>query len=480
MRTSLVLATCTALALSAASGATAAEDPGVPAVAQGRVSTPEDHAHEDHVHHDLATEQALWQRTKTATSADAQAAAAATAGAPQDVGVWSPPLPWPVVAIHTALLPTGNVLTWDSVGDRATESFQVHDHTRATVWNPSTGTFTDVGVSGFNIFCAGLAHLIDGRIFAAGGNKDAALSGIKQTHVFDAAASAWTRGPDMTYERWYPSVTPQANGEMLITEGGPDTPEVRTTTGGLRVLTGATLNLPLYPWLDVAPDGRSFYSGPDNRFLSLNATGTGQWQSFGAGDGDRNYGSHAVYDIGRILVAGGGASRKDASVVDINGASPVRTATAPMAFGRRQHNLTLLADGSVLATGGNSSGASLVDLNAGVYAAERWDPASGQWTTMAAQRQTRQYHSTSLLLPDGRVLSAGGGICGTCDSVGYLAKDGEVFSPPYLFDATGAPAVRPTVSSVAGPVAYGGTFSRSFPDARPIPEVGLSTEKHTP
>ena len=115
--------------------------------------------------------------------------------------------------------------------------------------------------------------------------------------------------------------------------------------------------------------------------------------------------------------------------------------TAPMAFGRRQHNLTVLADGSVLATGGNSSGAGLVDLAHGVYAAERWEPATGAWTTLAAETATRQYHSTALLLADGRVLSSGGGICGTCDAVDYLAKDAQVFTPPYLFAADGSGAL---------------------------------------
>ena len=114
-----------------------------------------------------------------------------------------------------------------------------------------------------------------------------------------------------------------------------------------------------------------------------------------------------------------------------------------MAFGRRQHNLTVLADGTVLATGGNSSGAGLVDLNAGVYAAEQWNPATGQWRTLAAMQVTRQYHSTALLLPDGRVLSSGGGICGTCDQVGYLAKNAEIFSPPYLFQADGDARAAP-------------------------------------
>jgi hypothetical protein len=104
----------------------------------------------------------------------------------------------------------------------------------------------------------------------------------------------------------------------------------------------------------------------------------------------------------------------------------------------------MLADGSVLATGGNFTGAGLVDMNGGVYNAERWDPATGQWTTLAAQQVTRQYHSTALLLPDGRVLSSGGGICGTCDQVGYLAKNAEIFTPPYLFKKE-APASSPRV-----------------------------------
>ncbi len=153
--------------------------------------------------------------------------------------------------------------------------------------------------------------------------------------------------------------------------------------------------------------------------------------------------------MGKILVAGGGPSSNDARVIDLNGATPQVSATAPMASGRRQHNLTVLADGTVLATGGNSSGAALVDLDNGVYPAELWDPATGQWQTLASMQVTRQYHSTALLLPDGRVLSAGGGICGTCDQVGYLAKNAEVFSPPYLFkkDGSGELAPRPEITS---------------------------------
>jgi hypothetical protein len=434
-----------------------------------------EHMAEDSVAHAAAEERQLGRSTLAATATDAQAAEAAAAGPEGQVGQWGPLVDWPVVGVHVALLENGKVLAYDSVGDAATETFPVHDHTRATVWDPATGTQTPVWVTtGYNVFCSGLAHLMDGSLFLAGGNKNAQLQGIVQTHVFDT--NTWTLGPNMAAERWYPSVTPLNNGEMLITEGGPDMPEVRRTDGTLRALSGASLNLPLYPWMDVAPDGRAFYSGPDQTMRSLNPAGGGSWQAFSQRDSlNRSYGSRALYDVGKILVAGGGSSSRDARVINVNGATPQVSATAPMAFGRRQHNLTVLADGTVLATGGNSSGASLVDLNNGVYAAELWNPVSGTWTTVAAEQATRQYHSTALLLPDGRVLSSGGGICGTCDQVGYLAKNAQVFTPPYLFekDGSGALAPRPTIAGAPGSVAYGAGFQIDTSDAAAIRKVAL-------
>ena len=234
------------------------------------VETAAGHASEDAVTHTAAQERALDDHTRAVTAFAASAAAAATAGAPQDVGEWGPVVDWPVVGVHVALLPDGKVLAYDSIGDNATETYPVHDHTRATVWDPATGIQTPVNVdTGFNVFCSGLAHLLDGRLFLAGGNKDAQLNGIVQTHIFDPADYTWSLGPNMASGRWYPSVTPLPNGEMLITSGRVNTPEVRTLAGGLRALSTASLGLPLYPWMDVAPDGRAFYSGPDQTLRAL-------------------------------------------------------------------------------------------------------------------------------------------------------------------------------------------------------------------
>ena len=118
----------------------------------------------------------------------------------------------------------------------------------------------------------------------------------------------------MSVERWYPSVTPLRNGEMLITRRVARTfatSEVRALNGSIRRLDSASLDLPLYPWIDVAPDGRAFYSGPSTTMRSLDPAGGGAWQTHGQRDTvNRDYGSRALFDKGKILVAGGGASTR--------------------------------------------------------------------------------------------------------------------------------------------------------------------------
>lgn len=394
--------------------------------------------------------------------ANAQAAAAPNSYL---VGSWGPVVESPVVPIHTTLLVDGRVLFWDSVSDLPSENVPVHDRTRAAIWNPTTTSLVRVdNQTGYNLFCSGFAHLPDGRPLVAGGNLNAQLAGTQTIHYFDATTDTWTLSPlRMLGGRWYPSVTPLANGEMLITSGGPSTHEVFTTAATLRALSSATLALPLYPWFQAAPTGEALYLGPDNRLSYLNTNSTGSWRHMGARDGiNRDYGSFAMFDIGKVLASGGAGSVKSTVVVDFKnpGVNPTVLSTSDMANGRRQHNLTVLPDGTVLATGGNYNGASLIDRNAGVYAAELWNPVTGQWRTLSSAAKTRQYHSTAMLLPDGRVFTGGGGICGTCYDVGYLEKNFEIFSPPYLFkkDGSGNLAPRPAILEAPLAAAYNQTF----------------------
>ncbi|MDQ3131184.1 MAG: DUF1929 domain-containing protein [Acidobacteriota bacterium] len=394
------------------------------------------------------------------------------------VGQWSPVFDLPVVAIHTALLQNGKVLIWDSVGDLPSENYETHNTTRSIVWDPANGNAARYDVNtGFNLFCAGHAALPDGKQFIAGGNLNSSLNGLDTLHTFSSSDNSWTFLGRMNQGgRWYPSVTALANGEMLITSGGPSTSEVYNSANGLRSLTNAVLAMPLYPWLQAAPNGNAFYFGPDNNLRYLNTSGAGAWQNLGGRDGiNRDYGSYAMYDTGKILAAGGGNSVKNTVVIDINNGTPQVSQTSNLNTGRRQHNLTVLPDGTVLATGGNSSGASLVNLSTGVYSAELWNPATGAWQNLAAMQKTRQYHSMAMLLPDGRVLVGGGGICGDCFNVGYLEKNIEIFSPPYLFnrDGSGELASRPLINSNLSSVSYGQSFKISTDNPKNIKEIVL-------
>jgi hypothetical protein len=261
---------------------------------------------------------------------------------------------------------------------------------------------------------------------------------------------------------------------MLITSGRVATPEVRTLSGTLRSLGTCLAEPAAVPWIDVAPNGTAFYSGPDQTLRALTRAAPARGRPFGQRDSiNRDYGGHAIYDVGKMLVGGRRPSTTDAR----SSTSTRRRRGQPDladGLGRRQHNLTVLADGTVPADrAAIPSGASLVDLNAASIPAEQWNPATGQWRTLSAMQVTRQYHSTALLLPDGRVLSAGGGICGTCDQVGYLAKNAEIFSPPYLFQADGTVAPRPAIDAAPSSTTYGASMTIATAKPASISRVAL-------
>ena len=367
-----------------------------------------------------ATGRTPGRRTEDQNVANAKVSAAA-AQDPGQGGAWSSVVSTNVVPIFQAVLPNGKVLIWDSVGEGAPEQMSNNTFTRAMVWDPTNNTFKRVDVQGYNIFCAGYTQLADGRLLVAGGNKNTALDGIVQTHIFDWRTETWTRGPDMAAARWYPAVQALGNDEAVIVGGGPAIPEVFQTNGTLRRLTTAGgYSDRLYPFLTTRPNGQVELMGPPGQMNTINTSGTGAITATKTRDGiNRTYGGFATYDIGKVLVAGGGditeggvthSATKTAVLVDVTGGSTTVGSTASMSVGRRQHNLTILADGSVLATGGMSRANNVnVDLNNPVFAAERWDPATGTWTVLSSASRVREYHSSATLLPDGRVLTGGGG-----------------------------------------------------------------------
>jgi galactose oxidase len=372
-----------------------------------------------------------------------------------EAGEWSAPFSWPIVAIHMALLPDQRVL---AVGRLGTPQ----------VWNPVSGTFTAVPPPAW-LFCAGQTMLPDGRVFFAGGHIDYDY-GLPNTTLFNPADNTWTSSTLMARGRWYPTTTSLANGDVLILAGRDQAsvevgePEI-WSNGTIRRLTGASKTLPYYPRVFLTPKGTAFVAGHIVYTRYLTTTGSGAWKSGPKHlyTSTRDYGSAVMYESGKILYAGGSRTTNTAETIDLNAATPAWKWTGSMAYPRRHLNLTLLPTGEVLATGG-VAGTTFNDFTKPVYPAEIWNPATGQWTTLSTNAILRDYHGTALLMPDGRVLVAGGS-----ESKGLPSqRNAEIFSPPYLFRGA-----RPTIGSAPATLGYGQSFRIETADAGTIAKVTL-------
>jgi hypothetical protein len=376
---------------------------------------------------------------------------------PQQVGEWSVLRAAPIVQLHLHLLTNGRVLSWGHYGN-------------PQVFDPATRAFTAV-TSPSLLFCAGHDFLPDGRLLVAGGHISD-VHGLPNTNVFDPTTGAWQALPAMAAGRWYPTNTTLPNGEVL-TLAGTDTgainvpiPEVWDGSGWRR-LTGASLELPLYPRAFVAPDGRVFYAGEGQPSRYLDVSGAGHWTNGPLRKvNGRDYGSAVMYEPGKILYVGGGdPPTNTAEIIDLNQPNPTWQYTGAMLFPRRQMDATLLPTGEVLVTGG-TSGAGFNNPVGAVRNAEIWSPATGIWTLVAYSAVVRIYHGAALLLPDGRVLYTGSGdASGAKDEKNY-----EFFSPPYLFKGP-----RPVITgALPGRVTYGQTLNKlETPDAATIAKVTL-------
>jgi hypothetical protein len=393
------------------------------------------------------------------------------ANASATIGSWTSTIQVGVIGVHAALLNTGKVLLYEFDANNGVGS-------KAVLFDPATSTSSRVDVPfRRNIICSGISLLADGRVlttggepYTAGGND--AFQGIRESTIFDPATNRWTDPGVMAYPRWYPSNVLLPNGSTLVFSGR-DAAGTRNIAQVERYdpATGRWTTLPaaanrqtgLYPRTVVLPDGRILVTRSLNGVTDTFDPRTNAWKQIDTMNaGQRQDGSVVLLPgLQRYLSVGGKtktAVTKTAEILDMSAANPQWTYTGAMAFARRNPNLVLLADGTVLAVGGGTT----VGPSGATKTAELYDPATGRWRQMAAQTAARTYHSTALLLPDGRVLSAGA----TSGLPEQTTVD--IYSPPYLFKGP-----RPTISSVPGSAGYGQQLAISTPDASRISRVAL-------
>jgi hypothetical protein len=254
-----------------------------------------------------------------------------------------------------------------------------------------------------------------------------------------------------------------------------------------------------YPRLHVLPNGHVICTnpvGPSSHTQRFKPT-SGEWFDITTGPPDGFYNGFAgtsvllplLHESGyrpRVLLCGG----RNPLLIDLGAGSPTwRNTSARTLSGSPQRfnvNCALLPTGDVFVCGGVSqdNGGGAADESArSVLAAELYNPETDRWSTLPSATVVRNYHSVALLMPDGRVWTAGSNHNGA-QSFNPPGSDNrelriEIFEPDYFS------ASRPQITAAPDRMDYGQTFEVRTPQAASIRRVvliraGSSTHSFNP
>lgn len=269
---------------------------------------------------------------------------------------------------HTAtLLPNGQVLITGGAGGGATNTAELFD--------PASATFSPVANTMKLARYAHTATLLDnGEVLIAGGFTP--VGATKAAELFDPATGTFTSLPTMTKERLRHTATVLPNGKVLLA-GGVHT---LATTNTVELFDPVTLT----------------FRPPLQNTMSS----------------DRAHHSATLLPSGAVLLAGGnadsnlGASTAKTAELFRDSLESFTPASDTMSLGRQGHTATLLPNGKVLVAGGSTGDGITTSENTDT--AELYDLGSGTFTLLASTMSSRRNWHTASLLPDGRVLLAGG------------------------------------------------------------------------
>jgi WD40 repeat protein len=255
---------------------------------------------------------------------------------------------------HTqTLLPDGRVLV---VGG-TTSAASWAGLASAEIWDPVSGTFTPTGSLSVGRSVHEAVLLADGRVLIVGGQTSAGAA-VTSAELYDPSSGVFTRTGSMAVSRRLFGATRLADGKVLVTGG--------------------------YPWMNSA---------------ETYDPATGSWTMTGPMTiGRSEYTGGVLLDNGKVLVAGGSW---DATAELYDPATRTFTRTGSMANIHYNYPLVKLADGSVLAIGGDSGGYHAT------AATDRFDPATGTWSPAGAMVHPRVFHN-AVRLRTGQVLVMGG------------------------------------------------------------------------
>ena len=376
------------------------------------------------------------------------------------------------------------------------------------IWDPKKG-LNDKSHLVFNrpvildAFCSVVRVFDNDTVFIVGGNKEPKEGSIdtqKSTTFYKVKDKKFIKGNDLNYPRWYGSIIRTEDDEFVMV-GGEEivsgtksiTPEIlkRHSDGDWywKTLENATSNDLFgdvvadewnYPRSFLASDGNIFgisynkmwvmekkvnnydnikkvgeiplvsRAGVSGEIVDTNPN-TGETKklrllTIGASVGSQS--SVVMIDKDKLITFGGRqfgtqfSSSNHVNQIDISDTlKPKIKELKSMNFPRADANATILPNGEVLINGGQSFN----DKEFSVLTPEIYQPANDTWKILSDSKFRRNYHSTSLLLPNGTVLTAGGDLW-----------NAEIFYPPYLFtkdkDGQTIFAERPKIEKIQSEV----------------------------
>jgi hypothetical protein len=459
---------------------------------------------------------------------------ASTKGVWRLLPYFSEVLPVHAALLHTGKVlffaGSGNNVFRFTSGDFGNEAKQIYT---SVVWDPTKSVFANntfahpktlhrADHSVVDYFCCGHTFLPDGRVLVAGGTikydvkpanggmqPDGGFKGIRDVVIFDPGSGEWTPVQNMAHGRWYPTVVALSDGSVLAASGldengtGQDnnTFERNSDPDHAAWVKTRDFNLPLYPHLFQLRNGNLFYTGG-----KMDTEGNSDPLVFDPINPTQATNIHGLTDTGncnqcasvilppaqdqKFMILGGGpeddgpvrqAATHRVATIDFKDANPAYHAKSGLNHERMHVNAVLLPDRTVLAVGGGvtreaSAQTHVVDPQGGreVFEAEIYDLTTNLWKITAAATIARLYHSVALLLPDGRVLSAGGNP-DKGSQVNWLPPDLleeerlEIFSPPYLFKKN----TRPVIQNVQEEIKYNSKVPIQTPQATQIKWINL-------
>jgi Galactose oxidase-like, Early set domain len=363
--------------------------------------------------------------------------------------------------------------------------------------DPNTGQPVNIWCSGNSLLADGRVLVTGGNLMYTVESPGQKFAGLNHVYTFDPFTERWKRQPDMQHGRWYPTNLLLPDGRSLIMGGldergyGDKNEDLELFTpsrsrggrGRVSLLGGSgVLGDPgrppvgdYYPHLFWMPSGHGLVAGPWTSdtwwFSPLGNPPKLRWKDLGNSAQSRVWGtavmlpagpdgSHQVEQLGGSDKPKADALEPDGDALATNGVSLFDERhpdngwndTTSISRGALHHprshaNTVLLPDGSMVEVGGGwgdkKSGGENGAPNQWAAApfhltTELWSPRSRTWRLGPPQREFRTYHSTALLLPDGRVVSAGddysGRFTGAEAARNFTQDSAEIFEPPYLFD----------------------------------------------